>query len=495
MLCHEHAHTSKLPYLDAEYSFQGKVEADAEEKIESLKRKVERRAAGTARGAALLESSDTGTEGDEGAEGEEDNAFLPGLVGAATTSEEEQLAAFLDTDEEDATRKRKKRRRFDYCLPFDFKEVVHSKPPAYHSISANRCDPHNRPKRHPPSGETCQCRPAAEGDPVQPCGGQCLNHLSYVECVGNKTLKSGDKNPYWNCNCGPGCGNRAVSQREFAKCRPAREHGKGWGLIAINGVKKDDVVQEYVGEIIDEKTKEERLKAWAFDHPNDPNFYVMHLEPGWYIDAREVANMARFINHSCDPNCKLVPVNVAGHMRVSIVCTDNVPPGGFLSYDYQFDTRDGEKFTCRCGAANCRGTMQGRRAEDRPADKKSKKQLFAEAKARRQRDKKFLHGAFSSARERLHLTGPFVPGARAEEAAPVAGGPRDKDRREARGVFLWRNARDGGDFSSRYWTFAARQQSRENAPRPTLASRCARRGGVDAVSCVNSACRTATHPR
>ena len=83
----------------------------------------------------------------------------------------------------------------------------------------------------------------------------------------------------------------------------------------------------------------------------------MHLEPGWYIDAREVANMARFINHSCDPNCKLVPVNVAGHMRVSIVCIREVPPGGFLSYDYQFNTQHGEKFICRCGAENCWGTM------------------------------------------------------------------------------------------------------------------------------------------
>mmetsp|Transcript_39159 Transcript_39159/g.71750 ORF Transcript_39159/g.71750 Transcript_39159/m.71750 type:complete len:88 (+) Transcript_39159:222-485(+) len=74
----------------------------------------------------------------------------------------------------------------------------------------------------------------------------------------------------------------------------------------------------------------------------------MALEPGWYctltpIDAREVDNMAKFINHSCDLNCRLVPVNVAGHIRVAIVCIKDVTPGGHLCYNYQFDTQHGGK--------------------------------------------------------------------------------------------------------------------------------------------------------
>ena len=42
---------------------------------------------------------------------------------------------------------------------------------------------------------------------------------------------------------------------------------KGWGLVTINGVKAGDLVQEYTGEIIDEKTKEQRLTDWTRDHP------------------------------------------------------------------------------------------------------------------------------------------------------------------------------------------------------------------------------------
>mmetsp|Transcript_5579 Transcript_5579/g.10006 ORF Transcript_5579/g.10006 Transcript_5579/m.10006 type:complete len:841 (+) Transcript_5579:197-2719(+) len=473
MLCHEHAHTSKLPYLDAEYSFQATVEADAEKKMERLKRKEESRRAVAnmaTRGAAVL-----GSEEEEGAgseEEEEENAFLPGLVGSAVIFEEDQLAEFLDRDDDDSNRKRKKRRQFNFCLPFDFKELVHSKPPAYTHVNMNRYNPQNRPKRHPPNGESCQCKPSTteEGDNVKSCGDRCLNRLSYVECVGNQTLKSGDKNPYWNCNCGPNCGNRDMSQRQFAKCRPAREHGKGWGLMTINGVKKGDLVQEYAGEIIDEKTKQERLKEWSRDHPNDPNFYVMHLEPGWYIDAREVANMARFINHSCHPNCKLVPVNVAGQMRVSIVCIKDVPPGGFLCYDYQFDTQHGEKFICRCGAENCCGTMKGAgKTEDKVAEKKTKKQLLSEAKARVQRDKKFLQCVYASEKDRLYLTGPVVPGADTEKAEMVAGGPKERYRREAGGIFLWRNAN------------AVARKKGERRSRQNLAFQCCQLGTIDVV--------------
>ena len=279
MLCHEHAHTSKLPYLDAEYSFQAEVEADAEKKLEDIKRKEERRAVAEAL-RALMGGDDDTDEWDE-----EENLFLPGLVGSAKMFEEDQLAEYLQRDDEDDdgsnNRKRKRRPKYHYCLPADFKEEVHSKPPAYTHVNSNRYNPQNRPKRHPPSGESCHCKPSTDdGEDVKSCDIRCLNRLAYTECVGDKTLKSGEKNPYWNCNCGPNCGNRAMSKRQFAKCRPMREHGKGWGLIAVNGVKKGDLVQEYAGEIIDEKTKEERLKEWARDHPNDPNFYVMHLEPG-----------------------------------------------------------------------------------------------------------------------------------------------------------------------------------------------------------------------
>lgn len=212
----------------------------------------------------------------------------------------------------------------------------------------------------------------------------------------------------------------------------------------------------------------------------------MLLEPGWYIDAREVANLARFINHSCDPNCKLVPVNVAGHVRVSIMCIKNVSLGDFLSYDYQFDTQHGEKFICRCGARNCRGTMKGGRTDGK-VTKKTKKQLLSEARARTQRDKKFLHTVLESERERLCLTGPFVPGEDIEKAEMVAGGPKERYRREVQEgrIFLWRNATVGGDFFSRFWETVLHVQG-EKKPSHHLASLCYHLGTSDVLSVIKA---------
>jgi hypothetical protein len=234
-----------------------------------------------------------------------------------------------------------------------------------------------------------------------------------VECVGDVNKSNGEKNKYWNCDLGPSCSNRSLGNRDFAKCKPMREQGKGWGLVTVNGVKKGDLVQEYVGEVIDEEEMETRLQQWARDHPNDPNFYVMKLDTGWYIDARLEANLSRFINHSCDPNCRLVPINVGGYMRVGIFSLKDIEPGQFLSYDYQFDTKHGDFFRCRCGAASCRGTMKGGKGGgiNEAVEQKTRKEEWEEAKARYEQDRKYLEDAEKKENERTCQVDVLVPGA------------------------------------------------------------------------------------
>src|SRR5688572_26495434 len=77
------------------------------------------------------------------------------------------------------------------------------------------------------------------------------------------------------------------------------------------------------------------------------------------IDAAVGGNEARFINHSCDPNCEAV---IYGD-EVWIEALRTIHPGEELAYDYKYE-RDGEAdesweklYVCRCGAANCRGTI------------------------------------------------------------------------------------------------------------------------------------------
>ncbi|MEO8575865.1 MAG: SET domain-containing protein-lysine N-methyltransferase [Gemmatimonadales bacterium] len=77
------------------------------------------------------------------------------------------------------------------------------------------------------------------------------------------------------------------------------------------------------------------------------------------IDAAVDGNDARFINHSCDPNCDAVIED----SRIWIETIRDVEPGEELAYDYAYvlDERHTpaakKKFPCSCGAATCRGTI------------------------------------------------------------------------------------------------------------------------------------------
>lgn len=351
---------------------------------------------------------------------------------------------------------------------------VHSKPPVYTHVHSNQYNKH-RPKRHPPIAECCQCQPKEDGIT---CDEHCMNRMMGIECVGNGNHKSGKKNPYWNCNQGQECGNRKLSRRQFAKCKPKREQGKGWGLAAVNGAKQGSLIQEYAGEIIDEKTKRERLDDWAKDHPNDPNFYIMSLEPGWYIDARVKGNLSRFINHSCGPNCHLAPLNVGGHTRVAIIAKRDIRPGEFLRYDYQFDTRDRDKFLCRCGAPECRGSMKGgSNNTDEDEKKKTKKDIWAEAKSKFDKDKKFLEDLEKDQVIRMNQIGVCLPGEVGESARAVASLPSNAFR--SQGVCLWRNTVTGADFASRYLRITS-QKRKEKTPEPNCLQK------IDVLSKINS---------
>ena len=388
------------------------------------------------------------------------NPFFLGksfINGEVITPYENKIVDLLSTakDTEFQNMGVSKRILSSFCLPCGIQEEVYSKPPVYTHIHNNRYDPNHRPKRHEPTGEVCRCAEikSIEKSPKK-CDEQCMNRILGIECVGNGSKKGGENNPYWNCDCGPDCGNRLLSQKQSAKCRPKREQGKGWGLISLNGISKGALVQEYVGEIIDEKMKRERLETWSKDHPNDPNFYIMKLASGWYIDAREKGNLSRFINHSCEPNCHLSPVNVSGYMRVAIVANRDISPGEFLSYDYHFDTQDGDKFVCRCGAKKCRGTMKGGQlVGDDDNDKKlNKNERWIVAKSKLDRDKKFLEDIKKGEKMRLNQVCLTVPGESGNNSNLVASGPDMSNILKGRkySVCLKRNLIKGSDFYSRY---------------------------------------------
>ena len=102
---------------------------------------------------------------------------------------------------------------------------------------------------------------------------------------------------------------------------------------------------EYVGEIIDKTESARRCEM--------NNEYIFSLDELRDIDGNVVWNPARFINHSCAPNCEAVVDD--GH--IWIVASRDIEAGEELCFNYGFDLADYRDYPCRCGAPECVGFM------------------------------------------------------------------------------------------------------------------------------------------
>ena len=169
-------------------------------------------------------------------------------------------------------------------------------------------------------------------------------------------MRCRDKDNPTLCNVGnKDCGNRALQNREYVKTTVFQEGSMG--LKADEDVAPGKLVIEYLGEIIDEEEMIRRMENQRILTPSDKEYYIMELYDGVYVDGKHHGNVARFINHSCNPNCELQRWNVHGKIRIGIVAIRDIAKGEPLSYDYQFDTQQADVFKCYCGSHNCRGTM------------------------------------------------------------------------------------------------------------------------------------------
>ena len=92
------------------------------------------------------------------------------------------------------------------------------------------------------------------------------------------------------------------------------------------------------------------------------------------IDATR-GSIARFVNHSCDPNCRMEKWTVNGKPRMALFAGDRtIMTVEELTYDYNFDTFDAAGLgggECQCGSAGCRGVIGKRSIGQQPREKKA----------------------------------------------------------------------------------------------------------------------------
>jgi uncharacterized protein len=142
--------------------------------------------------------------------------------------------------------------------------------------------------------------------------------------------------------------------------RKSGVHGKG--VFALKPIARGERIIEYKGQIISWPEAEAR-------HPHDPDqpnhtFYFSLDDGSHVIDGGRGGNAARWINHSCEPNCVADEVDSGpGRGRVFIKAKRKLKAGEELFYDYGLiiDERHTVKlkkeYACHCGSRRCRGTM------------------------------------------------------------------------------------------------------------------------------------------
>ncbi|KAJ6991655.1 hypothetical protein NC653_019735 [Populus alba x Populus x berolinensis] len=162
------------------------------------------------------------------------------------------------------------------------------------------------------------------------------------------------------CKCGSSCSNKPFQQRQVKKMKLVQTEKCGSGIVADEDIKQGEFVIEYVGEVIDDKTCEERL--WKMKHCGETNFYLCEINRDMVIDATYKGNKSRYINHSCSPNtemqkwCSTDPYSsliIDGETRIGIFATRDIRKGEHLTYDYQF-VQFGADQDCHCGSSGCR---------------------------------------------------------------------------------------------------------------------------------------------
>ena len=119
------------------------------------------------------------------------------------------------------------------------------------------------------------------------------------------------------------------------------------GLYANRNIKSGTRIIEYKGKIISVKQSENDPK---FD--NNKAIYLFNLNKRYDLDGAYNFNIARLINHSCNPNCEVFGKG----LKVWVYAMKNIKKGEELSYDYGFSFDENfRQFPCNCRSKNCVG--------------------------------------------------------------------------------------------------------------------------------------------
>jgi SET domain-containing protein len=152
---------------------------------------------------------------------------------------------------------------------------------------------------------------------------------------------------------------------------------QGTGAFATRFIPKDARIIEYAGERITNAEADRRYDDEAMPRHHT---FLFELNSRVCIDAGRKGNEAKYINHSCEPNCEARAVG----QKIYIFALRDIQAGEELTYDYAYEIQvkpsaaDRKFYACRCGAPTCRKTIL------RPVEKKKRRAKKRTGKTRTQ---------------------------------------------------------------------------------------------------------------
>lgn len=155
----------------------------------------------------------------------------------------------------------------------------------------------------------------------------------------------------------------------------ARSAIHNWGLYSLEHIQTGEMIIEYVGEKIRQEIAD--LREIKYTESGIGSSYLFRIDEGTVVDATKKGGIARFINHSCDPNCTAKIIRVGGGKRIVIYALADIEKGesahckamcyllltsildSELTYDYKFEREIGsdDRIPCLCGSTNCKGFL------------------------------------------------------------------------------------------------------------------------------------------
>ncbi|KAK4102776.1 hypothetical protein N658DRAFT_422871 [Parathielavia hyrcaniae] len=252
----------------------------------------------------------------------------------------------------------------DFKLPFDVCNPLppgQPKPAAYRTMTKNRFVGNaaaywKKTPHFEDFSSKCVCKPD-DG-----CSEDCQNRIMLYEC--DET----------NCNVGKThCTNRSFQDlQERTKTGGRYRVGvevyktpdRGYGVRSNRCFEPNQIIMEYTGEIITVDECERRMNEVYKDNEC---YYLMSFDQNMIIDAT-TGSIARFVNHSCLPNCRMIKWIVSGQPRMALFAGDRpIMTGEELTYDYNFDPFSAKNVQkCLCGSPNCRGVLGPKPKEVKP---------------------------------------------------------------------------------------------------------------------------------